>query len=55
LEIHDGSAERTVDLDAAQLLGGRVAYHNTTDTVSFHLTVYLNSRVSVTETLDWHK
>ena len=55
LEIHDGTFAKTVDLDAAQLRGGRVAFHNATDTVSFHLTVYMNSRLSITESMDWHQ
>ena len=45
---------KTVDLDSGQLRGGRLAFHNSSDTVSFHLTVYINSRLSVSETLNWH-
>lgn len=53
LEIHDGGYAKTVDLDAEQLRGGRVSYHNASDTVSFHLTVFVNSRSSVSEALEW--
>ncbi len=54
LEVRDNGYAKTVDLDAGQLRGGRLAFHNSSDTVSFHLTVYINSRLSVSETLNWH-
>ncbi len=53
LEVHDGGYSKTVDLDAGQLRGGRLAFENASDMVSFRLTVYVNSRVSISETLDW--
>jgi hypothetical protein len=55
LEVHDGGYAKAVDLDAAQLHGGKLAFQNGSDTVSFRLTVYINSRVSLSETLDWHQ
>lgn len=55
MEVHDGGYAKAVDLDAAQLRGGKLAFQNATNTVSFHLTVYLNSRLSVSETLDWQQ
>lgn len=53
LEIHDAGYSKTVELDAAQLRGGKLAFQNASDMVSFRLTVYLNSRLSLSETLDW--
>ena len=53
LEIHDGGYSKTVELDVAQLRSGKLAFQNASAEVSFHLTVYLNSRLSVSETLDW--
>ncbi len=55
LEVHDGGYAKTVDLDPSQLRGGKLAFHNASDAVSFHLTVYLNPRLSVSETLDWRQ
>ena len=55
LEVHDGGYAKTVELDPSQLRGGKLAFHNASDAVSFHLTVYVNSRLSVSETLDWHQ
>jgi hypothetical protein len=55
LEIHDGGYAATKDLDATQLRGGRLTFRNSTDSVSFHLTVYLNANLSVSENLAWHQ
>lgn len=55
LEVHDGGYSKAVDLDPAQLRGGKLDFQNSSDTVSFNLTVYLNSRLSISETLDWHR
>jgi hypothetical protein len=55
LEIEDGSYAKPVDLDTAHLREGSVIYQNTSDLVRFRLTVYLDQRLSVTETLDWKK
>ena len=55
MEVHDGGYSKAVDLDASQLRGGKLAFQNSSDTVSFHLTVYLNSRLSISETFDWHQ
>lgn len=55
LEVHDGGYAKTVDLDAAQLRSGKLAFHNVSDMVSFHLTVYLTERLSISEALDWRQ
>lgn len=55
LEVHDGGYAKTVDLDGAQLRGGKLAFQNVSDAVSFRLTVYINSRLNISETLDWHQ
>jgi hypothetical protein len=53
LEIQDGGFAKPVDLDAVHLQTGSIIYHNTTNAVQFRLIVYVNSRLTVTETLDW--
>lgn len=53
LEIEDGGYSKPVDLDAAHLQNGSIIYRNSSNSVRFRLVVYLNSRLSVTETLDW--
>lgn len=53
LEVHDGGYAKTVDLDTAQLHGGKLAFENASNAVSFRLTVYENAQVSISETLDW--
>ena len=55
LEIHDGDYAKTMDLDATQLRNGNIVFRNQTGTVSFRLTVYVNSNLSVTQTLGWHQ
>ncbi len=55
LEIHDGGYAKVVNLDGTQLRNGKLTFHNATGSVSFHLTVYLNSNLSVSENLDWHE
>jgi hypothetical protein len=55
LEVHDGGYAKTVDLDTAQLRGGKLAFQNASGAVTFRLTVYINSRVSLSETLDWRQ
>src|SRR5579863_2627 len=55
LEIHDGGYAATKDLDATQLRSGRLTFRNSTDSVSFRLTVYLNDNPTVTENLAWHQ
>jgi hypothetical protein len=55
LEIHDGGYAATKDLDFTQLRSGRLTFHNSTDSVNFHLTVYLNANLSVSENLAWHQ
>ena len=53
LEIQDGKYGKSVDLDAPQLRDGGIIYRNSSPTVLFRLTVYPQSRVSVTETVEW--
>jgi hypothetical protein len=55
LEIHDGGYAKIVDLDAPALRNGKLTFQNSTNTVSFRLTVYLNSNLSVSEKMDWHQ
>jgi hypothetical protein len=55
LEIEDGGFSKPVELDAAHLLGGSIIYRNSSNTVRFRLIVYLNPRLTVTETLDWRQ
>ena len=55
LEIHDGGYAKTVDLDAPALRNGRLTFQNSTNTVSFRLTVNLNSNLSVSENVSWHQ
>jgi len=55
LEIHDGDYEKVTDLDTTQLHNGNIIFRNQTGTVIFHLTVYLNSNLSVSENLAWHQ
>jgi hypothetical protein len=55
LEIHDGDYAKTMDLDATQLRNGNIVFRNQTGTVSFRLTVYVNSNLSVSENLGWHQ
>jgi hypothetical protein len=53
IEITDGTQTLTRDLDAAQLQNGNLIYRNSSNAVRFRLSVYPNSRVTVTETMDW--
>jgi hypothetical protein len=53
LEIQDGGFSKPVDLDSVHLQTGSIIYHNTSKTVQFRLTVYVNARLTVVETLDW--
>jgi hypothetical protein len=55
LEIEDGGFAKPVELDAAHLLGGSIIYRHSSNTVRFRLIVYLNSRLSVMETLEWRQ
>ncbi len=55
LEIQDGGYAKPVDLDAAHLQNGSIIYRNSSNNVRFRLVVYLNSRLSVSETLDWQQ
>lgn len=55
LEIHDGDYAKIVDLDTTQLRNGNLLFRNQTAAVSFHLVVYLNSNLSVSESLAWHQ
>jgi len=55
LEIEDGSYAKPVELDAAHLRDGSVIYQNRSGAVGFRLTVYLDQRLMVTETLEWRQ
>jgi hypothetical protein len=55
LEIQDGTFSKPVELDAAHLQNGSIIYRNTSNAVHFRLIVYMNGRLSVTETLDWRQ
>ncbi len=53
LEIEDGGVSKPVQLDPAHLKEGTVVYQNTSPMVRFRLVIFLNSRVTVNETVDW--
>lgn len=55
LEIQDGGFSKPVELDAAYLQTGNIIYHihNASNAVQFRLTVYVNSRLTVSEALEW--
>jgi hypothetical protein len=55
LEIEDGTFSKSVDLDSAQLHNGSVIYRNSSDDVSFKLTVYPRAGLSVAETMEWKR
>ncbi len=55
LEIHDGDYAKITDLDITQLRNGNIIFRNQTGTVSFRLTVFVNSNLSVSENLGWHQ
>jgi hypothetical protein len=55
LEIQDGDFSKPVELDAAHLQNGSIIYRNTSNAVHFRLTVSLDGRLSVSETLDWRQ
>ena len=55
LEIEDGGYAKPVDLDQAHLQNGSVVYRRTSDTVLFRLIVFVNARLTVTETVEWRK
>ena len=51
LIIKDGGAQKTVDLDAAQLQNGSVIYRRASGDVQFRLEVLTGNRVTVNESL----
>jgi hypothetical protein len=53
LEIEDKGTTKPVELDAAQLQNGALIYSGSSNSVRFRLTVYPDSRVSVSETVEW--
>jgi hypothetical protein len=55
LEIHDGEYAKVMDLDATQLRNGNIIFRHQTGMVSFRLTAYLASNLSVSGNLDWHQ
>jgi hypothetical protein len=55
LEIHDGDYSKTVPLDASKLRNGKLTFQNSSNAVTFRLTVNLNSSLSVSESVAWHR
>jgi hypothetical protein len=55
LEIDDGGRAKQVDMDVAQLRNGSILLENASSTVRFHLIVYPQEGVSVTQIVEWHK
>jgi hypothetical protein len=55
LEIEDGGYAKPVDLDQAHLQNGSIIYRHSSNTVRFRLIVYENTRLTVTETLEWRQ
>jgi hypothetical protein len=53
LEIEDGGINKPYDLDAAQLRNGSILFTNSSKIVHFRLTVYPQTHVSVTQTMEW--
>lgn len=55
LEIDDGGYTKPVDMEVADLQNGTVIYQNSSNSVRFRLIIYLNSRSTVTEVLEWRQ
>jgi hypothetical protein len=55
LEIEDGGFAKPVELDQDHLRNGSIVYHRSSGMVRFRLIVYVNSQLTVTETLNWHE
>ncbi len=55
LQIQDGTVEKPVELDPAQLHNGTLIYRATSDQVHFRLVVYPKPEVSVSEEVDWKR
>jgi len=53
LEIEDGEFSKSVQLDAAHLKEGTVVYQNSSPRVSFRLVIFVGSKATVNETLEW--
>lgn len=53
LEIEDGGYAKPVDLDQGHLRNGSIVYRYGSANVRFRLIVYLNPRLTVTETINW--
>jgi hypothetical protein len=55
LEIDDGGYNKPVDLAVADLKNGTLIYQNSSEAVRFRLTIFLDARLSVSETLEWRQ
>jgi hypothetical protein len=53
LEIEDGETSRPLPLDQAHLREGSVIYQNSSPMVRFRLVVYMSSKATVNETVEW--
>ncbi len=53
LDIEDGGLSKSVDLGTADLRNGTVIYQNSSNAVRFRLVVFINERLTMSETLDW--
>ena len=53
LEIEDGETTRPLPLDQAHLREGSVIYQNSSPMVRFRLVVYMSSKATVNETVEW--
>lgn len=53
LDIQDGGLSKSVDLEVADLRNGTVIYQNSSNAVRFRLVVFINARLTMSETLDW--
>ena len=55
LTIKDGSYNKSIDLDQAQLGVGKVIYRRLSDAVHFRLEVFPKEQTSVTESIDYRE
>jgi len=55
LDIEDGGFAKPVDLDQAHLKNGTIIYRRSSDRVRFRLIVFVDTRLTVTETLEWRQ
>lgn len=53
IEIEDGTFNKSVQLDPAQIRNGRLIYRNASDRVRFRITLHPDASVSAVETAEW--